>query len=91
MTVFDPKANVDLRLSRRFRFSEATNVEILAEAFNLFNHTNITDLQTDIYTIDSTNATAPRLVFRPAFGSFTAAGNTVFRERQIQFAVRFAF
>jgi len=88
---FPRTANVDLRLSRRFRFSEATNVEILAEAFNLFNHTNITDLQTDIYTIDNTCATAPCLAFRPAFGSFTAAGNTVFRERQIQFAVRFAF
>src|SRR3954451_21357576 len=31
-------ATVDLRLSKRFRFSESMDIEFLAEAFNLFNH-----------------------------------------------------
>ncbi|MBA3765454.1 MAG: TonB-dependent receptor [Acidobacteria bacterium] len=31
-------ATVDLRVSKRFRFTETMNLEVLAEAFNLFNH-----------------------------------------------------
>ena len=85
--------NVDLRLSRRFRFTETTNLEILAEAFNLFNHPNITGVQTKLYTIGGQNTmSSPAvLTFNPAFLAATTAGNTLIRERQIQLAVRFAF
>lgn len=78
--------NVDLRVSRRFRFTETTNFEILAEAFNLFNRTQVTGVNTGIYRISGS-----QLLFQSNFGLINAAGGTLFRERQIQFAARFEF
>jgi hypothetical protein len=83
--------NLDLRLSRRFRVTEAASLEFVAEAFNLFNRVNITDVNTTEYRISASTATTAVLQYQPAFGTPTAAGNTLYRERQIQFAVRFRF
>ncbi len=97
---FPKTANVDLRISRRFRFTETMNLEVLAEAFNLFNHLNVTDRGTRLYTISAAPAInpptgvapgTPILTLDPAFTVPTEAGNTIFRERQIQFAARFEF
>jgi hypothetical protein len=82
--------NVDLRISRRFGVREKTSVRVLAEAFNLFNRTQVTGLNTRLYTIGGT-ATASTLTFDPAFQTLFAAGNALARERQIQLAVRFEF
>jgi outer membrane receptor protein involved in Fe transport len=82
-------ANVDLRISRRIRFTETMNLEFLAEGFNIFNRTNVTNVGTTAYTISGTN-----LNFAPnaaTFGIPSEAGNSIFRERQIQFATRFQF
>jgi hypothetical protein len=87
---FPSNKDIDLRVSRRFRITERARLEILAEAFNLFNHINVTDLSRRLYTVGGTVA-APTLTFDPAFGTATASGNTLFRERQIQFAARFEF
>ncbi|HEV2911804.1 MAG TPA: TonB-dependent receptor [Pyrinomonadaceae bacterium] len=84
------QVSVDLRLSKRFNFSETMNIEFLAEAFNLFNHTNVTNVADRLYSVGGTNA-APTLTFDPTFLNPTEAGNTIFRERQIQLAVRFEF
>lgn len=78
--------NVDLRISRRFKFSETMNLEVFAEGFNLFNRQNITRVDTRAYNRSGTN-----LNFDTDFGDPTRAGNSIFRERQIQFAVRFHF
>ncbi|HEY0378414.1 MAG TPA: TonB-dependent receptor [Pyrinomonadaceae bacterium] len=96
---FPKTVNVDLRISRRFRFSETMNLEVLAEAFNIFNHLNVTDRGTRLYSISTATAqnapgvTAgrPVLIVDPLFTVPTEAGNTIFRERQIQFAARFEF
>ncbi len=84
--------NVDLRVSRRFRLTETANFEIFAEGFNLFNRLNVTGLVSgSAYTIGGT-ATAPVLNFNATtFGIPGEAGNSIFRERQIQFAARFQF
>ena len=82
--------NVDLRISRRFRLGETTNFEIFAEGFNIFNRVNVTDLGTRAYIVGGT-ALAPTLTFDPLFGVPSEAGNSIFRERQIQFAARFQF
>jgi hypothetical protein len=82
--------NVDLRVSRRFHFTERTSLAIVAEAFNLFNRTQVTALNTRLYIIGGT-ATASTLTFDPSFGTLSATGNALMRERQIQLAVRFEF
>lgn len=92
---FPYTASVDLRVSRRFNLGETRNIEILAEGFNIFNRQNITNLGTTAYVLSSSNT----LTFQgegvagvtPTFGVPTEAGNTIFRERQIQLAVRFQF
>jgi hypothetical protein len=81
--------NVDLRVSRRFRFTETTNFEVLAEAFNLFNRYQVTGVGTTMYAFSGSN-----LDFQPAtnsFGVVNSTGSTIVRERQIQFAARFHF
>ncbi|HEX8286407.1 MAG TPA: carboxypeptidase regulatory-like domain-containing protein [Pyrinomonadaceae bacterium] len=83
--------NVDLRISRRFRFTETANLEILAEGFNIFNRVNVTDVGTTAYNISGTTLTYVTSGGVPTFGVPTEAGNSIFRERQIQFAARFQF
>jgi hypothetical protein len=82
--------NVDLRISRRFRLTNGADLEILGEAFNLLNRTQVTEVVTRMYLIGGT-ATASTLRFDPSFQTVSAAGNHVVRERQLQFAVRMAF
>lgn len=89
-------ANVDLRVSRRFNLSEDMNIEVLGEAFNIFNRVNVTNVNATYYQIGTIatgqpGAGTPILTFNQNFLTPTEAGNTVFRERQIQFAVRFEF
>jgi hypothetical protein len=82
--------NVDLRLSRRFHIKEGVNIEVLAEAFNLFNRTQITNVSTTMYNVGGT-ATNQTLTFQSAFGTTSEAGATLYRERQIQIGFRFKF
>src|SRR5262249_41500308 len=50
---------LDMRLARDLRLTERLRVEILAEAFNLFNHSNYNGFNTTIYTAAATNNTTP--------------------------------
>jgi hypothetical protein len=79
---------VDGRISRRFSITESAKIEFLAEAFNLFNRTQITSQQATIYAIPQTGTT---LNFNAPFLTTTGADSTLFRERQVQLAVRFEF
>ncbi|HKO99750.1 MAG TPA: TonB-dependent receptor [Pyrinomonadaceae bacterium] len=81
--------NVDLRLSRRIKFNESMNIEFLAEGFNIFNRYQVTSVNTTLYTFSGSNLSfTPN---GPNFGVPSGAGNSIFRERQIQFAARFHF
>ena len=42
----------DLRLAKQFDFGERRQLEILAESFNLFNHQNVTEIETTGYIIE---------------------------------------
>jgi outer membrane receptor protein involved in Fe transport len=80
--------NLDLRLSKRFRFTERFNLEFLAEGFNIFNRFNVFSQNSQLYTrATGTNV----LTYNTAFGTITGADSTNYRERQIQFATRFQF
>jgi len=85
-----PIKYIDLRLSRRFTIKENAKLEFIAEAFNLFNRTQVTAVNTVMYNIaisgNEVNAT-----FNPSFGQIAGADGFFFRERQVQLAVRFEF
>jgi hypothetical protein len=61
----------DLRLGKRFDLSEMRQLELLVESFNLFNHQNVTEIETTGYTIEpgsppstlGASATSPTLNF----------------------------
>jgi len=88
---------LDMRISRRFALSERVKLELLAEAFNLFNRTQVTSVSSGIYSIDTTGSAAspkPFLNFSSGvtgFQSVTGADSTLFRERQVQLAARLQF
>jgi hypothetical protein len=50
---------VDMRVSRRFTLLDKYKFEALVEAFNLFNHQNITNVSTTEYSIGTTSAANP--------------------------------
>jgi hypothetical protein len=75
----------DLRLGRRFDLGHMRELELLAESFNLFNHQNVTELETTGYYIESgTTNTLPTLNFlagpitNATTGAVTNATTTAF-------------
>ncbi len=82
---------VDLRVSRRFRVTEGSKIEFLAEGFNIFNRTQVTGVNNRMYVL-SASGTNVIATFDPTFGTASDLSNGFFfRERQIQLAVRFEF
>jgi len=89
--------DMDLRLSKKIRFGDRYSAEILGEAFNLFNHQNVTGVNNTGYGIGSTTNPAtkfvtPTLSFNAPFGSVTNSNsNFAYTSRQIQIGFRFLF
>jgi hypothetical protein len=82
---------VDLRLSRRFRVTEGSKIEFLAEGFNIFNRTQVTGINNRMYVLSASGSNVIA-TFDPTFGTASDLSNGFFfRERQIQLAVRFEF
>ena len=50
----------DLRLAKRFDIGERRQLELIAETFNLFNHQNVTGLETTGYSIENSGALGTR-------------------------------
>ena len=48
---------VDARLSRRFSLSESVKLEVLAEGFNVFNRTQVTNVNPTIYNLSGSTLT----------------------------------
>jgi hypothetical protein len=97
---------MDLRLSKRFSFHDRYSVELLGEAFNLFNHFNPTAVSSLGYrTACQLNAGQPTgtactvgttgiavLNYQTAFGQVTNANsNFAYSPRQVQLGARFVF
>lgn len=91
----------DLRVAKRFDLGQMRQLELMAESFNLFNHQNVTELETVGYSIEpgTVNGTLPRLNFltglktgQTEFGKPLNINATDFyRERQVQFGARLRF
>ena len=58
----------DLRLAKRFDIGERRQLELIAETFNLFNHQNVTALETTGYSIENSGSsgTLPRSATSPS-------------------------
>ena len=90
----------DLRLGRRFDFGHMRQLELLAESFNLFNHQNVTELETTGYYIESGSTTSlPTLNYLTGLKANTTAfgqplninATNFYRERQMQLGLRMRF
>jgi hypothetical protein len=86
----------DLRISKRIKFNEHMNVELLAEGFNIFNRANVTAVNTAyISSINfGTTAQVGTLTYNPLFGTPTTTGfnnTTTLAPRQIQLGLKFHF
>lgn len=68
-------ASLDVRLSRRIRFTERFGMEVIAEGFNVFNRANL-QLPNNVFGTGTTPL--------PAFGKATGASDP----RQLQFGLR---
>jgi hypothetical protein len=82
--------NVDLRLSKRFHFTERYNLELIAEGFNIFNRTHVFSQSSTLYSRSGSGA-VQTLTAVAAFGEISGTDSFNYRERQIQFAARFHF
>jgi hypothetical protein len=91
----------DVRLGKQFNLGGARQLELLGETFNLFNHRNVTEVETNGYSIEPAglNGTLPTLIYltglKPKSAAFGQPLNTnstyLYRERQIQFGLRLRF
>jgi hypothetical protein len=91
----------DLRIAKRFSLSSQREFEILAQSFNLFNHQNVTEVETTGYYLDSgsTASSVPRLNFLTGLRSGQAEfgqplnvnASDFYRERQFDFGLRLRF
>jgi len=96
-------SRLELRVARTMRVTEHVRVRGAVEAFNLFNRVNYTGVQQRAFLVGTTTAgvvpliyqdvaaiTAEGLNVRP-FGTYTEAGTSLARERQLQLGLRLEF
>ncbi|MDE3199846.1 MAG: carboxypeptidase regulatory-like domain-containing protein [Acidobacteriota bacterium] len=98
---YQPTWNANLRLARKFDLGALRQLEILAESFNFFNHSNVTQVETVGYTISAGTQAGglPTLTFlngirtgQTAFGNTLSANATnYYRPRELQFGLIFRF
>jgi hypothetical protein len=89
--------DVDFRLARQFRLGERVRLALLGEAFNLFNHTNVSAVNTTAFNYTAAGSgvcaghTNGCYVPNTAFLSPTATSNLLFGPRQLQVSARLTF
>jgi Carboxypeptidase regulatory-like domain/TonB-dependent Receptor Plug Domain len=94
----------DLRAEKQIQFHDRYTLQLLGEAFNLFNHQNYTSVNTTGYTFGTSTAgvktsgyTGPQtyttqLNYNPSFGTYTNSNsNYAYSPRQVQLALRLSF
>jgi Carboxypeptidase regulatory-like domain/TonB dependent receptor len=98
-----PLYNIDLRAMRQFTYREKYNLQVIAEAFNLFNHTNISSVNTTAFTYANAGSGACTvavaagangcIVPSPTFMAPTSSSsfNALYGARQLQFSAKITF
>jgi len=91
----------DLRIAKRFNLGQMRQLELMAESFNLFNHQNVTQVETIGYSMEqgTLNGGLPRLSFltglksgQTEFGKpLNVNASDSYRERQFQLGARVRF
>jgi len=90
----------DLRLGKKIEMGKLRELELLAESFNLFNHQNVTELETTGYVIGTGSTTGlPTLNFMTGLKPNTTAfgqplnvnATNFYRPREFEFGVRMRF
>jgi hypothetical protein len=89
--------NVDFRIGRQFAITERLKLSLIGEAFNMFNHTNIANLNTTAFNYTAAGSgvcaghTNGCLVPNAAFRAPTASSNLLWGARQLQLSGRITF
>ncbi|MGA2270358.1 MAG: TonB-dependent receptor [Bryobacteraceae bacterium] len=89
--------NVDVRLGRQFQFGERLKLSLIGEAFNFFNHTNISGITNTAFSYLAAGSGAcaghTNACFTPysAFLTPTATSNLLWGPRQLQVSGRITF
>lgn len=90
--------NVDFRMGRGFTFGERFRLNFTVDAFNLFNGTIVSGVNTTAYTYAAAGSAGacaahanPCLIPSSSFGSWTTTSGALYGARQLQFGARFEF
>jgi hypothetical protein len=95
--------DVDFRITRDFKFSERMKLQVIGEAFNLFNHTNVVGVTATAYgyqaagsttngfTCPSTAVNASCLVPQPSFLAPSSTSSVLGGARQLQISGKLFF
>jgi hypothetical protein len=96
-------SRLDLRVARTLRVTEHLRARGVVEAFNLFNRVNYTGAQQRAFLVGTPAAGVTPLIYQDAaaiaaeglnvrpFGTYTDAGTSLARERQLQLGLRLEF
>jgi hypothetical protein len=87
----DGLQSVDLRIARSFDFGERGKLQLIGEAFNLFNRLNIRFFNTVYGAPDFIPAGTPGTFLEGSPNPSYGTPRAIFNPRQIQFAVRYSF
>jgi hypothetical protein len=91
--------NVDFRLGRQFRLGERVKLSLIGEAFNLFNHTNVSSVNTTAFSYLAAGSGAcaghANACFVPytstPYLAATSTSNLMWGPRQLQISGRLTF
>ena len=89
--------NIDFRLGRQFTVTERLKLTILGESFNLFNHTNVSGVNSTAFNYTAAGSgvcaghTNNCYVANPAFMAPTSTSNLMWGPRQLQVSAKVVF
>jgi outer membrane receptor protein involved in Fe transport len=88
----------DLRAQKEIAFNDRYHLELIGEGFNMFNHVNVTTVNTTAYSLSGNSTTTGTATFQDgsngssAFGSASAKNsNYTYSPRQVQLSIRLKF